>query len=497
MEAMFDALLLLLQPQTLLYLLIGVCAGLLVGIIPGLGGPSGIAVVLPFALFLEPLQGISLILGLSAATSGIDSVPAILFAIPGTAGSQATVLDGHPLARKGEAGRAFGAAYMSSLLGGLFGAVILTAIIPVARPLVLAVGSPELLMLALLGIVMTASLSGRSVGKGLLAGCAGLLISMMGVEGSSATLRWWFGSLYLYDGVPLTLIALGIFALPEIIDLIIRGTQISDKGILVQGSVMQGVRDTFRHWFLVLRTSGLGTFMGAVPGLGGSVIDWFAYGHARATERGASETFGKGDIRGVIGVDAAVNAKDGGSLIPTLLFGVPGTVSMALLLTVFVVHGIQPGPAMVTTHLQLTLAMVWIIVLSNVFAAVGCLLMAGTIARVALIPANIVGPLVVVAVAFAAINASRSIWDIAGLMALTVLGWSMKRMRWPRPPLVIGFVLGPIIERYMLISISRYSLDWLLRPGVLVIAVVMVLVTTADYWLKARRKGETDAKVGS
>jgi TctA family transporter len=205
-------------------------------------------------------------------------------------------------------------------------------------------------------------------------------------------------------------------------------------------------------------------------------VDWFAYGHARNTEKGARETFGKGDIRGVIGVDAAQNAQVGGSLVPTLFLGVPGNVTMSMLLVVFVIQGLQPGPEMVTTHLDLTMVMIWSLVFANVLAAGFCLAFSAQFAKIALVPAHIVAPLVVVIMAFAAVNASRSVGDLVALLAIGTLGWIMKRLHWPRPPLLIAFVLGPIIEQYLFISTNRYGMGWLLHPGVIAIGLCMALV---------------------
>jgi len=338
----------LMEPARLLFLFFGVLMGLALGAIPGLGGLVGLAILLPFTFDMDAYKAFALMIGLISVTSTSDTIPAVLFGVPGTSASQATVLDGHPMAKKGEAGRAFGAAYMASLIGGLFGAIVLAVSIPILRPVVLAFGSPEFFMMGLLGISMVAVLSGNAPVKGLIVGALGLCIGMIGMDPQTGVLRWVFGELYLWDGVPLVPVALGIFAIPEIVDLAIKGTRIADVPAENMKGVLVGIKDAFRHWFLVLRCGLVGVWVGFTPGLGSSVVDWFAYGHAVQTEKGARETFGTGDVRGVIAPESANNAKEGGALIPTIAFGVPGSASMALLLGAMTIQGLTPGSAMLT-----------------------------------------------------------------------------------------------------------------------------------------------------
>jgi TctA family transporter len=312
----------------LLFLFMGVLMGLLLGAIPGLGGLVGLAILLPFTFDMDPAMAFAIMLGLLSITSTSDTIPSVLFGVPGTAASQATILDGHPMAKKGEAGRALGAAYMASLIGGLFGAIVLAIMIPVIRPIVMSFGAPEFFMMGMLGISMVAVLSGGAPIKGLVAGAVGLLAGMVGMDPQSGTHRWVFGELYLLDGLPLVPVSLGLFALPEIADLVIRGTRIADVPSTAMKGVMTGVRDAFRNWILVIRCSALGVWIGAIPGLGSAVVDWFAYGHAMQSEKGAAESFGKGDVRGVIAPESANNAKEGGALVPTIAFGVPGSASV-------------------------------------------------------------------------------------------------------------------------------------------------------------------------
>src|SRR5438445_294939 len=338
------AFLMLMEPHRLMFLALGCIMGLVLGIIPGIGGLTGTAMLLPFTFNMDPYAAFALLLGLGATTATGDPIPAILFGVPGGAASAATVLDGYPMAKKGEAGRALSAAYMSSLMGGVFGALLMAISIPILRPVMLFIGSPELLAFSVLGISMVAVLSGNAPLRGITAGCLGVMIAMIGTDPQTGTLRWTFDSLYLWDGLPLTPLLLGVFALPELCDLLIGRVAIaSDTGMAnIYKGQWQGVKDCFSHWWLIMRCSWIGGGIGSIPGISASVVDWLAYGHALKTEKGASATFGKGDVRGVIASESSNNAKEGGALVPTVAFGVPGSATMAILLGAFLIHGLVP-----------------------------------------------------------------------------------------------------------------------------------------------------------
>ena len=249
------AFLTLMEPHRLMFLALGCLMGLILGIVPGIGGLAGTAMLLPFTFAMDPYSAFALLLGLGATTATGDPIPAILFGVPGGAASAATVLDGFPMAKRGEAGRALSAAYMSSLMGGVFGAALLAISIPILRPIMLYLGSPELLAFSILGISMVAVLSGSAPLRGVAAGCLGVMIAMIGSDPQTGTLRWTFDNLYLWDGLPLTPLLLGLFALPELCDLLIARVAIAkgvDKVDIYKGQ-WQGVKDCFENWWLILR----------------------------------------------------------------------------------------------------------------------------------------------------------------------------------------------------------------------------------------------------
>lgn len=473
LEAAGQALLIILDPVRLAFLGTGVILGLILGILPGVGGLVGMALLLPFTFQLDPYTAFAFLLGLASVTSTSDTIPAVLFGVPGTAGSQATVLDGLPMSKKGEAGRALSAAYTASLMGGLFGALLLAISLPILRPIILYIGSPELLALAVFGISMVAVLSGNAPLRGLAGGAFGVMLAMIGSDPQTGTLRWTLDSLYLWEGLPLVPMVLGVFALPELCDLFVKRTAIAhgSRHGVTEG-MWRGAQDAFKNWWLVLRCGWLGAGFGAIPGLGSSVIDWLAYGHAIRTVKGAQQTFGTGDVRGVIAPESANNAKEGGALVPTIAFGVPGSASMAILLGAFLIHGLVPGPDMLTKRLDVTYSMVWSIAIANILGAGLCYAFSGQFAKLATLRYTLILPAIMSIMYVGAFQASRNWGDLYTLLAFGILGWTMKQLQWPRPPLILGFVLGGILERYLFISLQRYGMDMFLRPAVILILLV-------------------------
>jgi TctA family transporter len=469
-----EALFIILNPTRMLYLFAGVCMGLALGILPGIGGVAGTALLLPFTYNLDPPTAFALLLGLGATTTTADPIAAILFGAPGHAASAATTLDGYPMTRRGEAGRALGASYMAALIGGLFGAALMAVALPIMRPIILFIGSPELLGIAVFGISMVAVLSGNAPLRGLTFACFGMMLRMIGTDPQSGTLRWTMDTLYLWDGLPLVPLTLGIFALPELCDLAIGRMAVVQEGMILdtKSGMAAGIKDCLDNWFLILRCSWLGAAMGAIPGIGASVIDWISYGHALRTEKGAAQTFGTGDVRGVIAAESATNAREGGALVPTVAFGVPASAGMAILLGAFLIHGLVPGPEMLTKHLDLTYSMVWSIAIANILGSGLCFLFSGQLAKVATLRYTLFMPGVLSLIYIGAFEATRNWGDIFSLMFFGMLGWAMKHFKWPRPPFVLGFILGDVIERYMFISIERYGAGWMLRPFVIVMFVM-------------------------
>ena len=517
LEALLTSLDMVATPSALGYMLIGVLLGLIVGLLPGLGGPVGLAVLLPFTFDMGAIDAFAFLLGMLSVTSTASDITAILFGVPGDSVSAALVVDGHPMAKQGRVGLALGASLSSSLLGALIGAVALALALPFLRPLVLSFGSPELFMLTILGVTFVAALSEGALLKGLIAGGIGLIVSFVGMDSQSGIVRYAFDQLSLWDGVGLVAVAVGLFAVPELVDLAVSGRSIGESGqqaeedadpaatggqedadtgaagatggtapaaahdpgptataVTDEGDlrgVVRGMQATMQHWALMVRCSLIGVFVGIMPGLGGSVAQWVSYAHAvQSSPR--PEEFGTGRIEGVIGPGAANNSKEGGSLIPTIAFGVPGSVTMAILLGAFLIQGLTPGPSMVGENLDLTMSFIWFIALANVVAVGLCLIAIKPIAMTTKIRGSLliapIGLLVLVG-AFAEKNAMIDVWIV---LVFGLLGLVMHILEWPRPPLLLGLVLGGLAENYLFISINRYGATWVTRPIVIGIGVL-------------------------
>lgn len=473
---------------TFFLMILGIVIGFAVGILPGLGGPVTLALMLPFIFKMEAVEAFAFLLGMAAVTATTGDITSILFGIPGEAITASTIVDGHPMAKKGEAGRALGAALMSSLLGAIFGAFALALAIPIVRPLVLSIGSPEFFMLAMLGITFLASLSGGALVKGLTAAAIGLMLATVGLDPISGTERYTFGILYLWDHISLVSATLGLFAIPEIIDLAVKGTSIAEKSVDKIGGVMEGVRDTFRHWRLVLRCSAIGTYIGIIPGMGGSVSQWVAYAHAVQTSPD-KERFGKGAVEGVLGPGAANNSNLGGGLVPTIAFGVPGNVTMAILLGAFVIQGLVPGPPMLLPqsqggHLTLTFSFVWIIVVSNIITVAACFLFLKQMARITEVRGSLVIPFLLLLVYLGGFATKNAFGDLIVVLVFGALGWVMVQLDWPRPPLLLGLVLGPLAENRLFLSTDNYGLSWIWFPSVLFLFVIILAGTFYPFFQK-------------
>jgi TctA family transporter len=492
LQAFVEGLFLVFAWKTFSLMIVGIAVGFAVGILPGLGGPVTLALMLPFIFSMEAVEAFAFLLGMSAVTATTGDITSILFGIPGEATTASTIVDGHPMAKKGEAGRALGAALMSSLVGAIFGAFCLALAIPIVRPLVLSVTSPEVFMLSMLGITFLASLSGEAIIKGLAAAALGLMFATVGLDPISGIERYTFGTLYLWDGIRLVPATLGLFAIPEVVDLAVKGTSIAEAQVGKLGGVLEGVKDTFRHLKLVLRCSALGAYIGVIPGMGGSISQWLAYAHAVQSSPD-KERFGKGAVEGVLGPGAANNSTLGGAMIPTIAFGVPGSVVMAILLGAFIIQGIVPGPPMLTPereggHLTLTFSFVWILVVSNILTVAMCFLFLKQIARITHVRGNLVVPFILLLIYLGGFAENNSFEDLMVVLFFGALGWVMVQLDWPRPPLVLGLVLGSLAENSLFLATDNYGLGWLRFRSVLLIFGIILIGILFPIFQKWREK---------
>ena len=485
----------LFEPLRLLALFAGMVAGMIFGMLPGLGGVAAVSIMLPFIFLFDSYGGLALLLGAIATVYTSDTITSVLLGAPGSPASAPTAIEGHAMAKRGEASTALGLGFLSSMLGGIVGAVTLALAIPIAGPIVLALGTPELLMFALVGLYFASSMVGKNLAVGVLAGCLGLLLGSIGPAPAAANYRFTFGQAYLLDGLSLTIVALGLFAIAEVIGMLAGGGGISTKAQVV-GNWRPGFEAFWKHKWLALRGAVIGTFGGFVPAVGANASTWVAYGDAMRSARDKSR-FGKGEPHGIAAAEGANNATIISDLVPTLLFSVPGGPAAAIFLGALYSFGFYPGPRLVTEQPTLLYLIVWSVALASIVGAAICFAVSPLIARLTNIRfALIAAPLLLVMVA-GAYQSTQTLGDIAVLLVLGIVGWYMKQADWPRAPVLVGFVLAGPMEQYFWLTNQIHGWSWLGRPGVLVIAsfIVVPLVWKSVTALRGRR--ETTAPVAA
>lgn len=461
LQAAQEGLALVFSWPNICYPIVGTLLSMLCAVMPGLGGSALMALAIPFTFDWEPLPVVLLFGAFVGGATFMGSVTAILFNIPGTGANAATMFDGYPMAQRGEAKTALACSATASALGSTFGIFVLVLALPVLREFILAFGPPELLMLAVWGLAMLAALTSGAVVKGLAMGALGLLLALIGLNPQTAELRYTFGSIYLRDGLNYIPAFLGLFAVAQAVELALgrkKPSTDASRRETISGSAMEGIRAVFRNPGLLIRSSVIGTIVGFVPGIGGAVASFIAYGHAARSNRGGGPPFGEGNIRGVLAPEAANDAKDGGSLIPTLAFGIPGNAATAVLLAVFTIHGITPGRGMLDDNLALVFALIWSLFLSNWLTSIAGLAMVNPLSRLGEVRGVLLAPAVfVLAITGAYLQNDR--WaDVAVALVLGAFGFLLSRHGWPRVPLVMGLVLGGLFETNLLLTIRLQQL---------------------------------------
>lgn len=498
LEAMMDGLRLVMDWHVLALMLFATFLGNFFGAVPGLGGNLGLAILIPFVFGMKPFYGLAFLLAMHSVVHTGGSIPGILFGIPGTGPTVATIVDGYPMTKQGRGGEAMGAQLAASALGGIIGAGVLALLIPFMVPIAMAFGSPEIFMLIVFGLTFIVVVSRESISKGFIGAMIGLLFGTVGLDPHTGVGRFTFGQLWLWDGLHIIPIVLGVFAFAEMIELGARGgrariAESTTELTMRWSQLWDGTRAVFREWWLSLRTAIIGCFIGIIPGLGGDAATWICYGHAVQTCKN-NENFGKGDIRGVIGVETANNSKEGGALLPTLVFGIPGSSGMAILMGAFLILGIVPGPKMIVEHLDLVWGMVWVMVIANIIGAITLYPLSGYMGKLAFLRSSLIIPPIMVLASIGA-YLIRSHWQYIALAVLFgLLGYGMKKWKYPRAPLILGFILGPLAEDYLHKSIGVYGIGFLMRPIVLVLLAMVVL--SLGYSLWQTFKGKKKSKEG-
>lgn len=471
LEIAVTALANLCTPLYFLLLLVGIFLGLGVGLIPGLGGVTALALILPFAMKLDAGAALPLVMGLVSPILTSDAIPAILIGSPGSPSAAATMMDGFPMSQKGEAGKALGSAFTASAMGGILGSLVIVICIPILRPLVLLLDTPDFLALCILAISAVSVLGGRNVLKGIGAAGIGLLISMIGADPTRFVVRWNFGISYLIEPIHIIPVALGLFAIPEILTLCVKGTSVAQVPQKELGGRFEGFKAAIKNWKLVASSSVIGSFFGFLPGLGSMVSSWLCYSWTIIISKDKS-SFGKGEVRGVIGVEGAVNASANGSLIPTIAFGIPGSAVTALILVTFWAVGISPGPKLLTERVDLVFLIVWSVALANIIGALICYALANKLTMITRISPHILAPIALTIIFTGTLYNTSDIEGLILLLVFSFLGWIMKSFDWSRPAFLLSFILGPLIEKFYFHSTMMYdSVELITRPSVIIILV--------------------------
>lgn len=476
MENLIAGLVVLGDPYLLLLLLAATLGGVFIGALPGLNATTGAALLLPFTLTMDPVPAIAIMTAIYCSATFAGAITAILINTPGTAASATTCLDGYPLAQRGEAGRALGMAVVSSTFGGIFSVICLMLAAPLLARAAYNFSPPEYFALTLFGLSMLASIGDGSSLKNLIAGGFGIFFALVGVDNLTTVERFTFGSYQLYDGIGFVPVMIGVFGISE---LLVQASNLHVKRQEVRMKAIQlPSREDYRKvWRTILRSSGIGTFIGILPAEGATVASMIGYNEAKRWSR-TPEEFGKGAIEGVAGSEAANNAATGGAMVPTLALGIPGSATAAVILAGLMVHGLRPGPTMFTEQAEFAYAIFWSMMLVNVLFFILGLRGAKIFARVTLIPVQVLWPCVFVFSVVGAYALDQSMFDVWVALISGVLGYFMRRYGFSVVPLAIGLILGGMLEQRLGQSMVMLDEKWWLmftRPLTLFFLVLTAL----------------------
>ena len=489
---------LLLQPAPLMWLVVGVCVGFVVGVLPGLSTSNTAALLLPFAITLPLENSLVLIVSIYAGAQFGGAVPAILFNVPGEAGSAVTALDGYPLAKQGKAGLAIGIARMASVLGGVISGIFVLFLMEPLGALSLKFGAREMFAIIVLGLVVASSLMGGSARKGLMVGLLGLMLAVVGVSPGTAETRYTFGELQLYDGIPFLAALIGVFAVSEM--LMLAGSTLMQKRqkeqvVTTNGlrqetrDAIDGVKATLAEPGAVARSSAVGIILGIIPGLGAAVANFISYSFEKRRSK-TPEEFGKGSHKGIVASEACDNAVASSSLIPTFTLGIPGSATMAVVLAAFYLQGIQPGPRVLESNNAEVYAVLLALIAASILILPLGVVLAGPLAMVTRVPLAMLVPGVLFMSMVGVYAIRNSIFDVGLALFFGVVGLLLRLNDYPVIPLILGIILGPLAEEYLLRSIQLAD-----GPGYFVGSVVvnvlwalLVLALGALFFTNYRQK---------
>lgn len=432
--------------ENVLFAFVGVFIGTLLGVLPGIGPISGVALLIPITYGLSPVSAIILMAGVYYGAMYGGSTTSILLNTPGESASVVTTLDGYQMAKKGRAGAALAIAAIGSFAAGTFSIVMLSLMAPTLAKFALQFGPPEYFSLMLLGLCAVTGMAGKSMSKAFLTLLLGLIISMIGVDLVSGTERFTFGVSNLSDGINFIIVAVGVFALGEVLSTIVELKQGRAERIKLKGKILPSKEDLKVSAMPIARGSILGFFIGVLPGAGATIASFMSYNLEKKLSK-RKYLFGQGAIEGVAGPESANNAASGGALIPMLTLGVPGSGTTAILLGALMIHGITPGPLLFEKNLDVAWGLIASMYIGNIMLLILNLPMAGLFAKIIDIPQTYLLPLIVVISAIGIYGVTGNIFHLYLLVGFGIAGYFMKKHDYPGAPMILGLVLGPMMEQ--------------------------------------------------
>lgn len=434
------------SPLSLLFIFGGIVIGMFVGAVPGLSATMALALILPITYSLSPEIGLSAMAAIYVGALYGGSIAAILLNTPGTPSAAATALDGYPLAKSGKAKQALGLSLSASFIGGLIASVALLTATPLLGVIVLEFGPVELFAVAVLGITIIGSLSQGSALLGLLSGTLGLMLSTVGMDLLTGTARMSFGNMNLISGINFTIVLIGLFSIPQAITLLEESRSKNQKTPQkLTGRMMPGWKQLRSNISNVLRSSGIGVIVGMIPGTGGDTASWYAYNEARRFSK-EPEKFGKGASEGIVSAESANNAVVGGALIPTMALGIPGSSTTAVLLGALMVHGILPGPDLLDVYGDITYTLIWSVFFANFALLIAGLLFTRLAINVTRIPDALIACAILIFCIVGSYAVNNNFFDIWVMLIFGLFGYLLKLAGMPPAPMVIGLILGPVME---------------------------------------------------
>lgn len=481
-EIIFEALGVLLTPQNLLLISIGVLFGMLAGSIPGFTGTNTVAIALPFTL---PMSAEIALVFMSAIYVGANyggAIPAVLINTPGTAGATATVLDAYPMSQQGDASKALGISILASVIGGVLAAFVILFMLDPIGELAFLFTNREIFVLGLFGLAAVAAAIGDNITKGLTAGFIGLLIAAMPVDPTTGQRRLDFGFFALYDSVPFVPVVVGLFAISELFYLINKEAVSADRDIsTTYGDILEGFVYVLRRPVDLLRAASIGLVIGSLPGAGTSVANFVSWGIAKTQSKKPDE-FGKGNPEGVIASEGSNSAVTAGSLVPTIALGIPGSGTTAVMLAALLLHGVRPGPELMQDFTLEANVIILSLLVSNVALLIFALAVSKYLVRVVTLPAYLLVPAILVLTVIGAYAMRSSMFDVWLMFMFGIVGFVMRENDYSMIPLILGVILGPIIEgaflRSMLISSNDPTYFFESTIAIILwIAIVLVFVS--------------------